>query len=475
MKIPSGSRKTGSRAPADSGKPVSGDEVLARNQAARKNSRPLLDPHGIYGTRSAYRVRTAQRRRRMQTLSVLTAIVVAGLGVSYWWRENSIPRLKPLWRSSLVGQPVGMPAWGAWQQGQATPEVFMVVPTERGSLLTVDATGGKLNASFRTGMALRAQPLIAASTAYAPCDDGSLFAVDWRRGKLLWKYWSGATISARPADAKMYGVVPGQPGLNLRPMVVVGDDAGTISGLNALNGKPIWRKTLGAPVGNGLTPVHGVMPGASNASVVLVPFLAGLGTEGGMACLDSSSGRVIWRAELGAAFLPAPVVQGRGSAARVLCIGDNGSIIALEMATGRKIWKTYAQPLASNPENSVVFRGEPLLVNIGNGAALVCGANDGGIRAFDAQNGRLLWTFEAGAPVRSKPRLVSLKDGRGTSRDVLLVGSDSRFAFGLDARTGELLWRCETSGTAFATPGVHDKAVICLTREGGIYAFALPK
>jgi outer membrane protein assembly factor BamB len=271
----------------------------------------------------------------------------------------------------------------------------------------------------------------------------------------------------------------------------VGNDDGTVVALEAGNGRLLWRQKGSTPVGNALTATDGT----AGPARAFVPLLGGLGSSGGLWCLDVRTGRTLWRADLNAAHLPAPAfemvpaaksgAQGQG---RVYTPGDDGAIFCLDMVSGRKIWKTFVRPVPGSPTDSaVVLRGEPLLKAYPWGTCLIVGGNDGGVRCLDVRDGRVLWTFDAGAAVRSRPRALHLGGSdtevvasagagptTGPLRDVILIGSDGPTIYGLDARDGSVVWRFATDGTAFATPMLHGHHLLSVTREGHVYRFPIP-
>jgi len=446
MKIPS---------PPESGQR---EEVVARNQAARK-SRPLLDPHGIYGTRTAHRVRSAQRRRRAQSLVTAAAIIAAFCSVAWWARQKRVPSLKGIGHSSIGARPAAFPAWGAVSN---PPGAWLVIPTQSGTLVPVEAASGNVGTPFRADFPFAAQPLVSGATAFAPSQDGTLYAVAWQSGRALWNFRGATSISARPVLVRIATPVATQ---SLQSILVCGDDNGNVVGLNAQNGKVVWKQALHAPVGNGLS----AGDATGETSAVIVPLLPGLGTAGGVACLDARNGKILWRVDLGGAILPAPAIL----ANRVFCPGDNGSLVCLDLSNGRVLWKFFAVA-ARGSSNAVVLRGEPLAQSYSWGTRVFHGGNDGVLRCLDAASGRMAWSFSAGAPIRCRPRALRLPSG-GTMREVLLCGSDGDLVFALDAQSGELLWKAQPRGNAYATPGVQSDALVCLTQEGNVERFALPR
>ena len=72
---------------------------------------------------------------------------------------------------------------------------------------------------------------------------------------------------------------------------------------------------------------------------------------------------------------------------------DHGSISAINVATGKRVWK-FQTP---EPE-----RGGVTTTASGLGFA---GGGDGVLRAFDTRNGKVLWRFQTGAPIAAGPTL----------------------------------------------------------------------
>ena len=72
---------------------------------------------------------------------------------------------------------------------------------------------------------------------------------------------------------------------------------------------------------------------------------------------------------------------------------DHGSISAINVATGRRVWK-FQTP---EPE-----RGGVTTTASGLGFA---GGGDGVLRAFDVKTGKMLWRFQTGAPIAAGPTL----------------------------------------------------------------------
>jgi alcohol dehydrogenase (cytochrome c) len=86
---------------------------------------------------------------------------------------------------------------------------------------------------------------------------------------------------------------------------------------------------------------------------------------------------------------------------------DHGSISAIDVATGKRVWKIRT----AEPE-----RGGVTTTASGLGFA---GGGDGVLRAFDLRNGRVLWTFQTSHPIASGPTIYSV---RGKEYIAITVG-----------------------------------------------------
>ena len=78
----------------------------------------------------------------------------------------------------------------------------------------------------------------------------------------------------------------------------------------------------------------------------------------------------------------------------------------------------------------------------------------------------LLWRYETGGNVDSSPAMV---DG------VAYVGSDDKYLYALDARTGDLRWQYETGDDVNSSPAVVDGVVYFGSDDDYLYALNAPR
>ncbi len=181
-----------------------------------------------------------------------------------------------------------------------------------------------------------------------------------------------------------------------------------------------------------------------------------VGTNHGLVvALDSASGRVIWRRELGRCVASSPAL-----AAGLVLVGVMASpphcdedvpsyLVALDARTGRTRWLYRS---GGPVETSPLVAGD----------LVVFGSWDGRVDAVDTL-GRLRWSFQTNAAVKA---------GAALWHSTVYAGSYDGFVYALDARSGRLRWRAAAGGRFYATPSVDEGRVIAATTDGVVHAFA---
>lgn len=464
----------------------------SRPSSQRSHSRPAnprpstarpsgatLDPYGIYGARTATRLRDSQRRRRSQNLMVFSILLIICASVVVAWKTRRINTDWPQSRRALSVPVANAPVWIDPKKGEGG---VLLVAGEDGRLIKTDAFVGPESSAARVektvlleaDFPLRA-PLIWKETAFVPCEDGILYAVSWRERKLIWRQRFDAALSSQPALMTV----------NKKPVIIAGSDAGLMLALDAATGRVLWRARLPAPIGNGLTAVESSPSPteAKGAARVLVPLLGGAAMRGGLWCLDGSSGKVLWRfpkdVRVEATQLSAVITD----AGKVFGANDAGAVYALDLQSGNynskavsassstaNGWKTFIRPLKdADQEQTTLLRAAPVLVPTGNtGANLVLGGNDGGVRCLNAADGKLLWQAETDAPISA---LISVQGAGG--RASVLVCNRSRELILLDSETGGIIRKFTSDGELFVGTTVAPGAIYGITNIGTILRFAL--
>lgn len=445
--------------PEKSGKPKTARDIM-------------LDPHGVYGTRTASRVQGARRRRNVQSGLLLAALMLGGAvwaGSRFWPRAGSVT---PTQRVILPSIPASAPVVIEDARGRA-----LLVPLQSGSVWRVPMKrDSRATRVWATGAPASGTAQISGSTLYLPSADGFLRAIDASSGRPLWGTRMPGTPVAQPVTLQLDA-----------PLVIAGDDQGTLLACDARNGHAVWMRALHGPIGNGLSTV--ALDGGRLG--VLVPMLDAPARRGGLICVDARSGAELWRYGLGlgeghgASQMNAPAVLQGGRGARAFCAGDDGGVAALSPQTGKTAWKAFARaqrnrdllPGEETPLNGVLLRGAPQTWTGTDGRARVgVGGSDGRLRVYDVGTGRLSWTFGAGAPLLCSvaPFLRPARNGV-PARQRLLVAPDAARLWLLDAGNGALLGEFSLDAPACGPPVVEGDAFWVVTREGLVLEFALPE
>lgn len=310
--------------------------------------------------------------------------------------------------------------------------------------------------------------------------------------------------------------------------ILVANAAGTVTLLNARDGKAVWRTDLKTRLSGGV---------GSDGRMIAV------GSARGEVITLDSTGKELWRAQLSSDVLAPPQIAEGFVIARS---GDN-RVFGLDAASGQRRWFYQRQlpPLAIRSNAGVavtrggVFVGFPggrlVALAVTNGAvgweaavslprgateleriadiasspvvdarAVYAAAFQGRIGAFDLVKGQQLWA-----------RDVSSYAGMGTDTRNLYVTDDKGVILALDKSAGASVWRQDklsgrqptaplafgrfvvvgdlqgylhvlsredgafvariaTDGSRISTPPIAlDETIIVQTRNGGVYALSL--
>lgn len=229
----------------------------------------------------------------------------------------------------------------------------------------------------------------------------------------------------------------------------------------------------------------------------------------GTACLDSQTGKLLWKARL-----PIDHQLGPGSSptlcgTRLILVRDGRDtqyVTALDKQTGHTLWKTMRPPIEAKSTNLKKSFSTPLAITVagreqlvipgpqwfvayepdtgkevwrvhhgrgfsiaarpvfGHGMVFLC---TGAIRPElwavrvdghgDVTDTHVVWKTRAGVPTMSSPILVG---------DLLYFISDAGIASCWEAKTGESLWRERLPGTYLASPVAAAERLYFCNRDG---------
>ena len=318
-----------------------------------------------------------------------------------------------------------------------------------------------------------------------------------------WKGWGGDIVNTRFADSATAGVTAADvpklklkwafglgDGTAVRSQVAVGGGhvfvanlTGQVYSLDAKTGCIEWTFDAGRPVRSPV--ILGPADGSGKQPAI---YFGDLGAH--IFSVDASTGKLLW--EVGVSDHPAAMATGGpqlhdgvlyvpvSSYEEALamspayeCCSFRGSVVALDAATGKTIWKTDTIAEAAQPteksKTGTQLRGPSgagvwasptfdeklnvLYVSTGDNYSVPASKTSDSVLALDAKTGKILWVkqvtsddvFNEGSLIGGRdfdfgqpPILVSLPNGRRA----LVLGQKSGVASALDPdREGEILWQ----------------------------------
>jgi polyvinyl alcohol dehydrogenase (cytochrome) len=239
----------------------------------------------------------------------------------------------------------------------------------------------------------------------------------------------------------------------------------------------------------------------AHLDVIKAPSAAFFGDDSGAVyALDAQKGTLLWRVQVdthpSARIVGAPTLyndrlyvavgsneEKNSSNPNYSCCTFRGSVAAIEIASGRVLWKSYTVlevPQATHPNSAGVQQFGPAGAAISSSPAIdakrgvlyvgTAGSATGveqsltdAVAAFDLSDGKLRWVKQltvqgqvALSGFSSAPVLRTLSSGN----DILLAGQISGVVYGLDPdHGGEILWQTRIGappvggGGAIAAPG----------------------
>jgi len=236
-----------------------------------------------------------------------------------------------------------------------------------------------------------------------------------------------AALAANPSNLSVRLVWSNAKALGEEPLdikadgsdVLVMTKAGRIVAWNAATGVENWRVDLGAAITSGL--------GGDATRMAVV-------TQGNTLVL-LEQGKELWRANVQALVLTAPLVAG----GRVFVLGGDRMISAFDAATGQRLWQQQrtGEPLILAQAGLLMAVGDTLVVGLG-----------GRVLGLNPQNGSTRWDV-ALANVRGTNEVERLADiVAGTTRrgSVVCMRAFQSAVGCVDGNNGRLLWTRTANG-----------------------------
>lgn len=297
---------------------------------------------------------------------------------------------------------------------------------------------------FQTDGPVRSSPVVAGDAVYVGSTDGHLYALHRTTGEELWRADAGSPVSSTGAVAD---------GLAL----FVSRD-GVCHAVDAKTGVPRWEFRTG-PVHPWAWGMEGWDAYVSSPVVAdgLVVFGAG---DGSVYALELATGQEVWRFDTEGRIRSTPAI-----ADGIVFVGSaDGFVYALGLADGSERWR-HATEGASLDSGGFGFdrrsvMGSPAVVD----GTVYVGSRDGFMYALDQETGERKW--------RVSHQVSWAMSSPSVAGDALFAGtSDGLFVHRVDVTTGEEVWRFQAGEYTWSSPALVDSTVYI--GDGGGYLRAL--
>lgn len=301
---------------------------------------------------------------------------------------------------------------------------------------------------------------------YVGDDSGTLACYALADGKELWRFKSGMRIVGTPAADDN--------------VVVFGSADMCIYGLDATTGRLLWKVQTDAPVLGAVTLHKGVV------------YIGG--SDHCFRAIDLHSGQVVWTYEGVAGYIETKPLVYDGL---VIFGAWDKNLYALDLKTGREVWKWHdgkpgkfysAAAVWPVGAHGKVFVADPervlSAIDVRTGATVwrtkesmvreTIGLSEDNRRIYSktmndsvvcysatADHPQKLWASNVGFGYEHAPSMPVEKDG------VVFGSTKNGLMFGLDARTGRVLWKHKVGNSLISTLVPLSKERCLFTATGG--------
>ncbi len=233
--------------------------------------------------------------------------------------------------------------------------------------------------------------------------------------------------------------------------------------LNANDGKELWRDTFAVQA---ITPPSSRdHPGPRSSPAVADGKVVTLGVRGTLTCLDAATGKVLWRKDEFPGEVPqfytssSPLID-NGIVIALLGGAGNGAIIAYNLATGEQQWKWTGE----GPDY-----GSPVVATIA-GVKQIITLTEKSLVGVSFADGKLLWqvsfpparmAYNADTPIVDGDTVIF----SGASRGTKAVKIDHQG----DAFSATELWSNPAVSVQFNSPVLKDGQLYGLTAQGNLF------
>ena len=318
----------------------------------------------------------------------------------------------------------------------------------------VSALSLKWAVAFPGASRARSLPVVAYGAVYVGSQDGTIYALDLETGCVRWKNRVSAEVRTGLVVERM------NPDSGDNPRAFFGDLIGRIHAIDAFSGRLLWSVHAdihsGATItGNPIIEGHKLFVPVSSLEVLTAadPNYSCCTFRGSIIAIDIDTGRVAWRHYT----IPEPPVHRAKSAAGVAMLGPSGAAVwgspTIDRANGviyHGSSENYSSPADENSDavfavdistGERLWRTQLLAGDAWNGGCYFGGSEHPNCPSEKGPD------FDIAAP----PLLIQLQ----AEKNILVVGQKSGVVHGLDpSQKGAILWQ-KRVGTGGVYGGVH--------------------
>lgn len=314
----------------------------------------------------------------------------------------------------------------------------------RAHIYALDGKSGEIKWKYPVKSSVKNTIAIDNGLVFAQDVLGNLYAVDCESGKLCWE--SKLPVNGLPALID---------GLVACDGVVYAGTGKALSAFEARTGKRIWKN-------EGWSQREGTTSTLTQGNGILIGSVQWSALYGN----DSKTGKMLWSVSNHG-------LRNRGASAAMhgslLYLISEKSFFILEAATGRIIVR---KPLPYNLDAT----STPLLTD----KEIIFGTANKGLVALDNETLEEKWNCPIGdaliytAPY-SRPTSGTIETSPALAGKTVYVGASDGGIYGIDKRTGKIVWKYTTGAPIFSSVAISGNTLIATDFGGNVYAFSTIK
>ncbi|MEH3099313.1 PQQ-binding-like beta-propeller repeat protein [Sphingomonas adhaesiva] len=238
-----------------------------------------------------------------------------------------------------------------------------------GDVLAVNAEDGAVVWRSKPGGPLRGAPTVANGQVYVLSQDNQIYALDQGNGKVVW------TSTASLETQGVFGVAAPAASAGT---IVAGFSSGELNAYRYENGRTLWQDALSR---TSITTSVSSLADIDADPVIEDGRVYSIGQGGRMVALDIATGQRLWEQNL--AGIATPWIAGEW----IFVVTDDSRLVCLSRANGKVRWISQLEHYRNEKKKSdpynwfgPVLAGERLWLTNSRGAVVAVSAADGSVQ-----------------------------------------------------------------------------------------------